>query len=159
MADTDDRPSLVRWLFIGAFVAGTLDILYAFALSYFRSGVTPARVLRFVASGALGRDALQGGAWTAAAGLAFHFLIAFLATAVFFAAATLLPKLVARPVLFGALYGIAVYGVMNYVVVPLSRIGPRPTPASVVWVSGFVVHMFLIGVPIALAARRGTGRD
>ncbi|HEY7515730.1 MAG TPA: hypothetical protein VIC87_14685 [Vicinamibacteria bacterium] len=144
-----------RWLIVGGLVAGTLDILYATVFSFLRSGVTPARVLRYVASGALGSEALQGGAGTAALGLAFHFLIAFLATAVFFAAAANVPKLVEKPVLTGALYGIVVYIVMNYVVVPLSRIGPRPTPPAIVWVSGVLVHMFLIGVPIALAARRG----
>jgi hypothetical protein len=43
---------------------------------------------------------------------------------------------------------------MNYVVVPLSRIGPRPTPPTPVWTTGVLVHMFLIGTPIVLAARR-----
>jgi hypothetical protein len=144
----------VPWLLGGALLAGTLDISYAIAFSYLRSGVPPARVLKFVASGALGKDALQGGAGTAAAGLGFHYLIAFLFTAFFFGAAALVPKLLERPVLTGAAYGIGIYVVMNYVVVPLSRIGPRPTPAPIVWTTGVLVHMFLIGVPIALAARR-----
>jgi hypothetical protein len=144
----------VPWLVGGGLVAGTLDITYAIVFSYLRSGVPPARVLRYVASGALGKDALQGGAGTAAAGLFFHYLIAFLFTAFFFAVAARVPRLVERPVLTGAVYGIGIYVVMNYVVVPLSRIGPRPTPPAIVWTTGVLVHMFLIGVPIALAARR-----
>lgn len=141
------------WLAAGFLVAGTLDILYATIYSYLRSGIAPARVLRFVASGALGPAALQGGAGTAAAGLGFHYLIALLITAFFFAVARAIPRLVSRPVLAGAVYGLGVYGVMNYVVIPLSRIGPRPTPATPTWVTGVLVHMFFIGVPIALAAR------
>ena len=43
---------------------------------------------------------------------------------------------------------------MNFVVIPLSRIGPRPLPAAIVIVTGVLVHMFLIGVPIAWGARR-----
>jgi uncharacterized membrane protein YagU involved in acid resistance len=142
------------WLCIGALVAGTFDISYATGFSYLRSGVPPGRVLRYVASGLLGASAFNGGTPIAILGLGIHFLIAFIVTAIFFGAASLLPSLTRRPLVIGALYGLAVYIVMNYVVLPLSRIGPRPTPPAAVWVSGVLVHMFLIGVPIALAARR-----
>ena len=37
----DHRAGWLRWLIIGALVAGTLDILYAIGFSYARSGVTP----------------------------------------------------------------------------------------------------------------------
>jgi hypothetical protein len=142
------------WLCIGALVAGTFDISYATSFSYLRSGVPPGRVLRYVASGLLGASAFNGGTPIAILGLGLHFLIAFIVTAIFFGAASLLPSLTRRPLVIGALYGLVVYIVMNYVVLPLSRIGPRPTPPAAVWVSGVLVHMFLIGVPIALAARR-----
>ncbi len=137
-----------------ALVAGTLDIVYAITFSYFRSGTAPARVLQSVASGALGGDAYSGGTATAAMGLGFHFLIAFVITAIFFAAAAKVPSLTRHPLVTGALFGIAVYLVMNFVVIPLSRIGPRPLPAAMVIATGVLVHMFLIGVPIAWGARR-----
>jgi hypothetical protein len=145
-----------RWgkpLVITALIAGALDITYAIVFSYLRSGTPPARLLQSVASGALGRDAFTGGNATAALGLAFHFLIAFLITAIFFAAAARAPALTRRPLLVGALYGIVVYLVMNFVVIPLSKIGPRPLPATIVIVTGVLVHMFLIGAPIASGAR------
>jgi hypothetical protein len=147
----------VRWgkaLIFSALTAGVLDIAYAILFSYFRSGTPPARLLQSVASGALGREAYAGGATTAALGLGFHFLIAFIITAIFFAAAARIPALTSRPLLTGALYGVGVYLVMNFVVIPLSKIGPRPLPAAVVVVTGVLVHMFLIGVPIASGARR-----
>jgi uncharacterized membrane protein YagU involved in acid resistance len=147
-------PQWATWLCIGALVAGTFDICYATGFSYLRSGVPPGRVLRFVASGLVGASAFNGGTSIAALGLALHFLIAFIVTTIFFAAAAALPSLTRRPIVIGALYGLVVYIVMNYVVLPLSRIGPRPAPPTAVWVSGVLVHMFLIGVPIALAARR-----
>lgn len=153
-ADMPAPSGWITWFLIGALVAGTLDILYALAFSYFRSGVPPSRVLQFVASGALGPAAFQGGGMTAAAGLGFHYLIAFVITAIFFAAAAAQPRLRQRPFLNGALYGLAVYGVMNYVVIPLSRIGPRPAGAAIVVVTGVLVHMVFIGWPIALSARR-----
>jgi hypothetical protein len=143
----------LKWLCLGAIVAGTFDICWATTSSYLRSGVAPTRVLQFVASGALGPSAFQGGAATAAAGLGFHYLNAFLVTAAFFAVAAGLPSLARRPFVVGPLFGILVYVVMNYIVVPYSRIGPRPRRPMVVAVPELLVHMFLIGLPIALAAR------
>jgi hypothetical protein len=139
----------VSWL-----VAGTFDICYATGFSYVRSGVPPSRVLHFVASGALGPDAFTGGAPTAALGLAFHYLIALIFTVAFFAVARVQPWLIRRPVVSGVVYGLGIYLVMNFVVIPFSRIGPRPLPAAIVTITGLLVHMFLIGTPIALGARR-----
>ncbi len=138
-----------------ALIAGTFDITYAITFSYWRSGVSPERLLQSVAAGWFGRDAaFAGGGATAAAGLGFHYFIAFTITAIFFVAAANLRWLTSRPVLAGAIYGIGVYVVMNWVVIPLSRIGPRPFPPASVFVTGILVHMFLIGTPIALGARR-----
>lgn len=148
------RRSWGQALVASALIAGFLDITYAIVISYFRSGTRPSRILQSVAAGALGRDAFTGGTRTAAIGLGFHFLNAFIITAIFFAVASRVPALTRRPVLVGALYGIGVYLVMNLVVVPFSRIGVRPHPAPIVLLTGVLVHMFFIGVPIALGARR-----
>jgi hypothetical protein len=144
------------WLIVSWLVAGTFDICYATGFSYLRSGVPPSRVLHFVASGALGPDAFTGGAVTAALGRAFHYLIALIFTVAFFALAHVQPWLIRRPVVSGIVYGLGIYLAMNFVVIPLSRIGPRPLPAAIVTITGLLVHMFLIGTPIALAARRAT---
>jgi uncharacterized membrane protein YagU involved in acid resistance len=141
---------------LGGLVAGAFDITYAIVFSYLRRGVPPSRVLQSVASGLLGSDAYQGGAPTAALGLALHFCIALVAAAIYVLASQYLPVLVRRPVLAGAAYGVAIYVFMNWVVIPLSRFGPKPFPPLVVLVTGLLVHMFLIGVPIAFAARRAS---
>jgi hypothetical protein len=51
------------------------------------------------------------------------------------------------------LYGVAVYFFMQLVVIPLSAIGPRPLPLRVVIV-GVVIHIFCVGLPIAVTLRR-----
>jgi hypothetical protein len=140
-----------------ALLAGALDITYAIVFSYLRSGVAPTRILQSVASGALGRAAYDGGAPVAALGLALHFLIAFIITAIYFAVASRQAWLTRRPLVTGALYGLVVYLVMNLVVIPLSAIGTRPHPATITMVTGILVHMFFIGVPIAFGARRAFG--
>jgi hypothetical protein len=59
--------------------------------------------------------------------------------------------------LAGAAYGLAVYAVMNYVVLPLSAFPQRAGPATLVLALGLLVHVVLVGIPIALCAKyRGT---
>jgi hypothetical protein len=54
----------------------------------------------------------------------------------------------------GILYGLAVYVVMNYVVIPLSAIGPRTAGIPLaVHINGVLIHAFGVGLPSALAAR------
>lgn len=142
---------------MGGLIAGALDITYACVFSYLRSGRTPIVVLQSVASGALGRGAYDGGYKTAALGLAFHFLIAFILAAVYFLASRVLPLLLKHAVICGMVYGMCVYFVMNCIVLRLSAIHattwPWAYPKSVL-IGGLLIHMFGIGLPIALAARR-----
>lgn len=138
---------------LGGLVAGTLDILYAFVFWHFRD-VSPAAILRSVASGVLGEAAYEGGAPAAALGLGLHFLIALGWAALFYAAARRFPTLARHAVVAGMLYGVVVYALMNYVVVPLSASPLTPSHDPVVIVGGLLAHVFLIGLPIALIARR-----
>lgn len=137
----------------GGLIAGTLDICAAFLTAWFRGGVTPVRLLQYVASGLIGADAFQGGIKTALLGLALHFLIATAATAVFYFASRKLLFLVERPIQFGLIYGIAVYLFMNFVVVPLSLVRQGTTTVLGVTI-GLLTIMFCVGLPIALIVRR-----
>lgn len=148
------RAPWLKWLLAGAFIAGAIDITYAILFSYLRRGTAPERLLQFVASGALGPAAFEGGRTTAGLGLGFHFLNALIITAIFFAVAVRLPELLHRPLLTGMAWGVVVYVVMTFIVVRLSRIGPRPIPRPDAMISGLLIHMFGIGTPMVLAARR-----
>lgn len=141
----------VHPILAGGSIAGTLDILAAFAIGA-GFGSSPARVLQGIATGLLGPAAFDGGTRAAALGLACHFVIAFSAAAVYHAASRLLPFLDRHPLAFGALYGIIVYAVMAFVVVPLSKAAPRSTDWSMV-ATMVLVHVACVGVPIALTAR------
>ena len=150
-----------RWspgqaILAGGLIAGALDITYAIVLWWLRAKVSPMRILQSVAAGLLGKASYEGGAGTAILGLGLHFFIALVIAAIFVAASRRWPVLARRATVFGPLYGIGVYLVMNYVVVPLSAFPRRGGggPPPVVWITGVLVHMFLIGLPIALAARR-----
>ena len=138
----------------GTLVVGTLDILDAFLFNWFRSGVRPGRILQFIASGLLGREAFNGGAATEVLGLFLHYFIAFGIVTVYILASRRLPVIAERPFVLGPIYGILVHLVMHYVVVPLSAVTRAPGPMPlVVHVNQWLIHAFGIGLVTALFAR------
>ena len=142
----------MRKLIAGGIVVGSLDITYAILFWWFR-GVAPTRVFQSVAAGILGRDSFNLGIKSALLGAFLHYFIAFSIVIVYYIASKWLPVLTEHAVICGIVYGIGVYIVMNYVVIPLSN-AARPKTFNLLWVScSVIVHMFLIGLPAALFAR------
>lgn len=142
-------------IFWGGLIAGTLDIVAACLNAWFRASVTPMRVLQSVASGLLGSAAYGGGAKTAVLGLALHYLIATTWTVVFYFASRKLRFLIEQPVVWGLVYGVVVYAIMNFVVLPMSQFPPSRTPPTLTGrLTGLVIIMFCIGLPIAVIVRR-----
>jgi len=131
-----------------------MDITSAFIIALSRGSTIP-RLLQFVASGMLGQEAFQGGTATAALGLALHFVIAFTLVAIFYLAGRKVLVLQEHAVASGILYGLAVYAVMNLVVLPLSAAKPRHSITGDLIQIG--IHMFVIGLPTALLLRRFSG--
>ena len=138
----------------GTLTVGTLDILDAFIFNGIRTGTAPGRILQFIASGVLGKEAFDGGFGTKALGLLLHYFIAFVAVTLYILASKRLPILAQRPFVLGPLYGLLVHGVMHYVVVPMSAVtrGAAPLPL-VVHVNQWLIHAFGIGLVTALFAR------
>src|SRR5690606_38395605 len=101
-------------IFYGGFVAGSLDILAAALINR----VDPLITMRAIASGLLGRAAYQGGLPVARLGLLLQWAMSLLIAAIFVFAAGRLAWLGRRWVAAGLLYGVAVFVVMEYVVVP-----------------------------------------
>jgi hypothetical protein len=128
-----------------------MDITAAF-ITWWPKGVKPARLLQGVAAGWLGPKSFDGGMATAALGLAFHFLIAFTAATVFYVASRQLTFMINRPVVSGVLYGIAVYLVMYWVVMPLSNFhGTKTVTSSII---AIITHIVCVGLPISLVIHR-----
>jgi hypothetical protein len=133
-------------------ICGILDIISVLLL-YGIKGGSPVRLLQGIAGGLLGARAFQGGIPIAALGLALHFVIALGAATVFYLASRELPILIERAILFGVLYGIAVFVVMNFVVLPLSAVAKRPFSLSAMGPQ-LIIHMIVVGPSIALMIRR-----
>jgi len=141
----------------GGLVAGTFDIAYACIFWALKRGVPATRIFQSVAAGLIGQASFAGGGRTAALGLVLHYFIALSMSIAYYLVARRWGLLRRRPVLCGAGYGLLLYGVMNYIVVPLSAAGPGSKDP--LWIAlSIAVHVVLIGVPIALFTRRAQGQ-
>jgi hypothetical protein len=138
-------------LFFATLAVGVLDLLDAF-IFFGRRGARPIRILQSIAAGLLGRASFSGGWPTALLGLALHFFIAFSIVLVLLLAAKRLPVLARHWFLTGIVYGIGVYVVMNFVVIPLSA-AAGGSPRGAVLANGLLIHMLGVGLPASLAAR------
>jgi hypothetical protein len=134
-------------------VAGTMDLTAALTYYPLTAGVRPVRIVQGIASGVLGASAFQGGFKTAALGVVFHYLIALIWTVVFFVAAQRFKVLTKHVVPVGLTYGVVVWLVMNLIVLPLSNVRHAPIQLGAA-VTGAVILMFCIGLPIAVIVGR-----
>jgi len=149
-----DMPSsdIAGSIALGALAVGLLDGLDAVIVWALR-GVGPARVFQGIAAGLLGPEARSAGAPAALLGVALHFFIATVVVAVLVLATRARPRLLRRPLVAGAVYGVGVWLVMNFAVIPLAfDRGPRLSAGMVA--NGLFAHVFLVGLPAAWAARR-----
>lgn len=146
------KPKPYRAIFWGGLLAGILDITAAFVNSGLQ-GRSPMWVLQSIASGPLGADSYKGGIRTAALGAVLHFLIAFVAAAVYCVASRKFKLLVLQAVVCGLLYGVAVYLFMYGVVLPLTFHRSFFHPLTAV-ATALGIHMLCVGLPISLTVRR-----
>jgi hypothetical protein len=140
-------------IFIGGFIAATLDLAGACAQAYALSGRTPDIILQSIASGILGAPAFQGG-WSAAAlGAAAHYFIIFVAAALLWIASRRVRFITARPWVAGPLYGAMIFAFMNSVVVPLSNAPFELKYTPFTFALQLFFHIFFVGATLALATR------
>jgi len=155
-AKTVERPRAFDTIVYGGLVVGILDMLFAFTFYGLILGFPPLRIFQSVAAGLLGRPAAtEGGVKTFLLGILLHFVVASCIAAVYYAASLTFPVLLRNAVLGGLVYGMVAYLGMNYVVVPLSAIRRMPGPKKLsIFLTEIIGHALLVGLPLALLARR-----
>jgi uncharacterized membrane protein YagU involved in acid resistance len=142
-----------RRVLLAGIVGATFDIVYAF-LYYGWKGLSPERILQSVASGWLGKSSFDRGWYSAELGLVSHYAIVIVAAALFYAVARRWHWLRDEPITAGLIYGLCIYGFMNFVVLPLSAF-PYPVRCPLLTTAtGLLVHMFGVGLSISLITRR-----
>jgi len=142
------RTSLLRPIVVGGAVAGAFDLTCAFITLGLKNPLV-------IAGGLLGSQAAtHGGAGTWILGVVLHFTIAFSAATIYCLASRRLDFLKPHWLVCGLFYGIAIYLVMFYVVLPLCAyhyMGPYKYHDLV---QGILVHMVLIGLPISFSLHK-----
>lgn len=140
-----DRTTLtLRTILIAGLIAGTIDIGAASVINW----IDPLIILRFVAGGLLGKSALQGGLTVIALGILLQWCMSLIISGIYMFIALRLPKLTERPITAGVLYGVVIFFVMNYVVVPLSAWHRWPHFATVKFIENLAA-MVLFGLIVA----------
>lgn len=144
------KSGLIKQILLAGLVAGLLDITAAIVIL---AKGNAAGTFKFIASGAFGNAAFEGGAGMVAWGVFFHFFIAMSWASLYFLIYPKLSYLSKNKWLNGVLYGLLVWVVMNRLVLPLTQ-APQ---AEFVWASalrGMAILMVCIGLPIAWLADR-----
>jgi uncharacterized membrane protein YagU involved in acid resistance len=143
------RLSPVAAIVTAGLVAGTIDIGAACLINM----LGPIVILHAIASGVLGKPSYSGGLDTALLGLVLQWAMSIVIAAIYIAASKTIPLLARRWLSSGLAYGVAIFVVMSFVVVPLSNAwpkGPVPTPGKIV---ANLLAMLLFGVIVARFAR------
>ncbi len=142
-------------MLIGGAMAGLLDGLDAVIFYWLAYAVPPAALFQSIASGLLGAQSFRGGWPTVVLGVALQFFIAIGAATFYYAATLSIPMLWRKPWISGPAFGIGLFFFMQRVVIPLSAVHQRTAPMSMSELTDQLLsHAFLVGLPIALMARR-----
>jgi hypothetical protein len=145
--------AVVRVAVLAGLAAAIIEMVFVLPIQQYL-GASPLVVFQSIAAGALGKAAFGEGLPAAALGVAVHVLISLVAAGVFVCASLRWPVLLRSPWVSGILYGVVVYLVMTFVVLPLSAIGLRLPKSFVLWTISFSIHLFAFALPIALVTRR-----
>jgi hypothetical protein len=156
MENDAGRSGRMQAIAVGGLAAAVLDALDALVAYRLAFGMSPLAIYQFVASGLLGQEAYAGGVPAALLGLLVHSSSPSPRPRCSCSRASDSPDSPGGGAV-GLGYGVLVFVVMGFGVIPLSRIPPS-TPTVPLLLNGVISHAVLVGLPIALAARRYLGR-
>jgi hypothetical protein len=143
-----------RQVFLGGLVVAIGDIIFATTLwfSWTASGLV--QVFQTIAVGVLGKASYEGGVPVALLGAGLHLFMATLFVVAYTLVGRRRPSLLRKPFVYGPLYGVLMYVIMNFVVMPLSRVDAHPTWKHPDWILFSVIAHMVFGVICVLFARR-----
>lgn len=114
--------------------------------------VTPRELFVYIASALLGPTTAISFGWSAVLlGVALHVSVSFCVVVAYFLLSRKLSVLRSQPAAMGAVFGIAVYWVMHYLVVPLTAVPRVPGHDwRVELANQLFAHVFMVGIPAAV---------
>jgi uncharacterized membrane protein YagU involved in acid resistance len=139
----------VSAIILGGVVAASIDIAAASLIS----GRSPAFIMQAIAGGLLGKASFGGGIATVILGAVLQEVMGVLIAAIYVVLLNSVPGWRRRWILRGLSYGVIIFFVMNYAVMPLSAWKSAPHFTSVKFAENMVA-MLLFGLIVAFFARR-----
>jgi uncharacterized membrane protein YagU involved in acid resistance len=146
---TTHSSSVFVAVLLGGLIAGTIDIGAAALIN----SASPYVIMQAIAGGVLGKDSFHEGLPAAALGVFAQWLMSLLIAWIFVFSTRWLPGLKRWWLPAGLAYGIPVFFVMNYVVVPLSALKHTPHFTATRFAENMLA-MMLFGVIVAFFTRR-----
>lgn len=154
-----NQPNAFETFWIAAITGAVLIDLYLVISEVYVLHLASVAVLfQWDASNVLGASAFSGGLGTETFGTLLHLIVSTIWAAVFVFGVLRLKSMAGYPIISGALFGLCVWAVMHYVVVPLGSARlPAYTPVTLANI--LVAHILFFGVPLGVAARRFASRQ
>ena len=156
-ASPSSRNSLLRLSVISGLIIGTLHlVIQAWIVFILILKLAPSFMVgaQFIASGLLGDAAYTGGLATALLGVILELVMTIIIAGIFFFSADRIPLLRKNVIVGSLLYGIGVFIVMNFIVLPLSAAPPLPAPPISQIIEIILEHIVLIGLPLGILIQR-----
>ena len=146
---TDSQRAMLKAILWGGLIASSVDVFSASLINL----LSPLLILRFIAAGLLGPGVIKGGLDISLIGLLLQWLMGLIIATIYVVAARRLAWMRRDWRLTGLAYGVVVYFVMTYVVLPLSALH-HWTPFEL---KGFLLNlaaMLLFALIVAWSAHR-----
>lgn len=150
----DNRNSLLRPIVLGGTFIFICQLIHTWIVFSLIQQTPYIVLLQYIASGALGMAAFEGGIATALLGVLFHLLISFVIAGIFILSASRIPLLRRYAIASSLLYGFGVFIVMTMVVTPLSAAPPTPAPTIPWLIEGLLEQILVVGLPLGILVRR-----
>lgn len=152
----NNRNSTLRSIVLGGMFIFLIQLIHSWIVTTLIQKTPFILVWQYIASGALGMAAFEGGIATTLLGLFFHLLISFVIAAVFILSAARIPFLRRYAIAGSLLYGLSVFIVMNMIVTPLSAAPPLPAPTLPWLIEAIIEHVLAIGLPLGILVQRNS---
>jgi uncharacterized membrane protein YagU involved in acid resistance len=142
---------IVAAILFGGVIAATIDIGAASIIS----GRSPTFIMQAIAAGLLGKASFGGGVPTMILGAFLQEAMGILIAGIYVLPAKAMPALSRRWALGGLGYGVVIFFVMNYAVVPLSALKAVPQFTALKFAENMTA-MLIFGLIVAFFCARAT---
>lgn len=138
-------------MMMGGTLAAVLHTAYVLWM-YGMTGLSALEAVRMASSTGMGRGLLEGGLSEVAFGMGVQWVFALASSFVFLLLSYAFPAMLRSAMLFGPLYGLAVFGIMTYAL-PMWAGAAFSAPPLASLATDALAQALLFGLPMAMTGR------